>query len=289
MMTHAATSMEFLVCGTCRAFGGTASGEQLLQDLTNHEQSGVPADAGTDSAAGFDLVRHLDTSSTMYHMTGLKATHRVESYSVSIAVDRHARVHLVHAGAHACAARCTRLTAGRAASGACRRHERERFRGGNVAVYPARSRLQSWHIHQVCKFRPAPYPYVVGMHKHRICHTHWRLCDEETAVRRSPHLMSLRERISVNGESISGKGFDALVSGGLTAARAAMGEQFSGISHFEMMTALALQHFKQQQVRRRSDDLWVVEDLESLISGNAQWHHIRLHMLCVTMPEGTGD
>lgn len=70
----------------------------------------------------------------------------------------------------------------------------------------------------------------------------------------SPHLLSLRERISVDGQPISGQEFDALVSGGLTMARAAMGQQFSGISHFEMMTALALQHSKQQQV-----DIAVVE------------------------------
>lgn len=44
--------------GLRRAFCSMASGETLLEALQNHEASGVPKDAGTDSAAGFDLVRH---------------------------------------------------------------------------------------------------------------------------------------------------------------------------------------------------------------------------------------
>lgn len=33
------------------------SGEELLDMLVNHERTGVPAGAGSDTKAGFDLVR----------------------------------------------------------------------------------------------------------------------------------------------------------------------------------------------------------------------------------------
>ncbi len=61
---------------------------------------------------------------------------------------------------------------------------------------------------------------------------------------RSPHLLSLRERISIDGQPIAGREFDELVSSGLEAAGASLG----GVSHFEVMTALALRQFQQQKV-----------------------------------------
>lgn len=67
---------------------------------------------------------------------------------------------------------------------------------------------------------------------------------------RSPHLLSLRERISIDGQPIAGQHFDQLVRGGLEAAAAAPSASPSSISHFEMMTALALRHFQQQKVHR---------------------------------------
>lgn len=60
----------------------------------------------------------------------------------------------------------------------------------------------------------------------------------------SPHLLSLRERISINGQPIACRDFDELVSSGLEAAGASLG----GVSHFEVMTALALRQFQQQKV-----------------------------------------
>jgi folylpolyglutamate synthase/dihydropteroate synthase len=65
---------------------------------------------------------------------------------------------------------------------------------------------------------------------------------------RSPHLLTLRERISIDGRPIGSTEFDGLASAGLSAARAALADGFSSVTHFEMMTALALQHFQQQKV-----------------------------------------
>lgn len=39
-----------------RELSSLTSGEALLHALANHEATGIPKDAGTDSPAGFDLV-----------------------------------------------------------------------------------------------------------------------------------------------------------------------------------------------------------------------------------------
>jgi hypothetical protein len=39
-----------------RGLSSLTSGEELLHELKNHEATGIPKDAGTDSPAGFDLV-----------------------------------------------------------------------------------------------------------------------------------------------------------------------------------------------------------------------------------------
>lgn len=39
-----------------RGLSSLTCGEELLHELKNHEAIGIPKDAGTDSAAGFDLV-----------------------------------------------------------------------------------------------------------------------------------------------------------------------------------------------------------------------------------------
>ncbi len=43
-------------CFNRRGFCAAASAETMLNNLINHEQLGVPSNAGTDSAQGFDLV-----------------------------------------------------------------------------------------------------------------------------------------------------------------------------------------------------------------------------------------
>lgn len=35
-----------------------SAGEEILQSLVNHERTGVPAGAGTNTPRGFDLVTH---------------------------------------------------------------------------------------------------------------------------------------------------------------------------------------------------------------------------------------
>lgn len=62
----------------------------------------------------------------------------------------------------------------------------------------------------------------------------------------SPHLISLRERIAVNNKPIGQDDFDSLVAASLGQAAAARGLQ--SVSHFEMMTAVAVKHFTSQKV-----------------------------------------
>ncbi|KAK9844056.1 hypothetical protein WJX81_003088 [Elliptochloris bilobata] len=69
----------------------------------------------------------------------------------------------------------------------------------------------------------------------------------------SPHVITLRERISVNSLPISLSAFDALV-GGAAEDIGAVQQEEAALSHFEAMTALALRHFQQEQV-----DIAVVE------------------------------
>lgn len=52
-----------------RAFCSMTSGETLLEALQNHEASGVPTDAGTDSSAGFDLVKIPFITNTCQRVT----------------------------------------------------------------------------------------------------------------------------------------------------------------------------------------------------------------------------
>eukprot|EP00208_Stichococcus_sp_RCC1054_P008022 CAMPEP_0206150448 /NCGR_PEP_ID=MMETSP1473-20131121/38307_1 /ASSEMBLY_ACC=CAM_ASM_001109 /TAXON_ID=1461547 /ORGANISM="Stichococcus sp, Strain RCC1054" /LENGTH=505 /DNA_ID=CAMNT_0053547951 /DNA_START=112 /DNA_END=1630 /DNA_ORIENTATION=+ len=68
----------------------------------------------------------------------------------------------------------------------------------------------------------------------------------------SPHLLSLRERIMIDSHPISEADFDALASSSMAAVGPKSGA--GPVSHFEMMTAMALQHFKDAKV-----DLAVVE------------------------------
>lgn len=54
--------------------------------------------------------------------------------------------------------------------------------------------------------------------------------------------------MAVNGRPIAQPDFDALVSGAIEDVRAVMREE-PALSHFEVVTALALQHFHRQQAR----------------------------------------
>lgn len=67
------------------------------------------------------------------------------------------------------------------------------------------------------------------------------------AVFRSPHVATLRERISVDGRSIAQPAFDALVEGAAEDIAAVRRDE-AALSHFEAVTALALRHFQQEQV-----------------------------------------
>lgn len=69
---------------------------------------------------------------------------------------------------------------------------------------------------------------------------------ETIVIARSPHLVSLRERIAVNNKPIGQDDFDSLVAASLGQAAAARGLQ--RVSHFEMMTAVAVKHFTSQKV-----------------------------------------
>jgi hypothetical protein len=66
----------------------------------------------------------------------------------------------------------------------------------------------------------------------------------------SPHLISLRERISVDCAAITHQEFDALVDENWEVL-AKVNEEFGGtLTHFEAVTGLAFKYFSQQHVRR---------------------------------------
>src|SRR5439155_9754221 len=67
-----------------------------------------------------------------------------------------------------------------------------------------------------------------------------RAAGHRTGLFTSPHLISFRERVRVNGEMIS----ENDVAGGLTEIRALIGDWDPHPTFFEITTALALQHFQ---------------------------------------------
>ncbi|CAL8468705.1 g8245 [Coccomyxa elongata] len=70
----------------------------------------------------------------------------------------------------------------------------------------------------------------------------------------SPHVTTLRERISINGQPIPEASFNALIRKVETKLVRAREEDEGALSHFEVMTALAFTHFQDQQV-----DIAIVE------------------------------
>ncbi len=64
----------------------------------------------------------------------------------------------------------------------------------------------------------------------------------------SPHVTTLRERISIDGKAISEASFDGLISKSEAGLVRARDEEGSALSHFEVMTALAFKYFQDQQV-----------------------------------------
>lgn len=67
-------------------------------------------------------------------------------------------------------------------------------------------------------------------------------------MRCSPHVTTLRERISINGEPISEDSFNGLISDLEAVLIRAQEQEEGALSHFEVMTALAFKHFQKQQV-----------------------------------------
>lgn len=68
----------------------------------------------------------------------------------------------------------------------------------------------------------------------------------------SPHVLSLRERISIDAEPISTADFDDLVKQQEQTLLRCRDQEASALSHFEVMTALAYKHFQQHQARTLS-------------------------------------
>ena len=63
----------------------------------------------------------------------------------------------------------------------------------------------------------------------------------------SPHVHTLRERISVSGDPISEADFDDLVRQHEQTLLQCREQEASALSHFEVTTALAFKHFQQKQ------------------------------------------
>ncbi|KAK9810666.1 hypothetical protein WJX73_008574 [Symbiochloris irregularis] len=70
----------------------------------------------------------------------------------------------------------------------------------------------------------------------------------------SPHIRDIRERIAINDVPISQADFDSLSEAHQSSIEASQSQPEGAPTHFEVLTALALRHFKDQQV-----DLAVVE------------------------------
>jgi len=82
----------------------------------------------------------------------------------------------------------------------------------------------------------------------------------DTILACSPHVVTLRERISVGTEPISIEDFDNLVRQQEQTLLQCREQQAFALSHFEVMTALAYKHFQQQEACRlpstRYPHLW---------------------------------
>lgn len=179
----------------------------LLQSLINHEQQGVPTNAGTDTDQGFDLVR----SFTLH--TSLKP------WSTTTAPRPPA------------AGTDWRPTQGHTC-GACGRHQ-----GQGLCLHLHRPHLpggwvQNRLVHQVCMC---------------VCTTlGGGLLTNPGA--HSPHITTLRERIQVDSQQIPHEDWEAIIARHAPAVKQAAKEANGALSHFEVVTALALRHFCNQQV-----------------------------------------
>lgn len=65
---------------------------------------------------------------------------------------------------------------------------------------------------------------------------------------RSPHLHSIEERITINGEPISTKALDELAEDNKIHLEKAQKDSNGALTHFEALTALAFKHFQEQKV-----------------------------------------
>lgn len=68
------------------------------------------------------------------------------------------------------------------------------------------------------------------------------------AVTCSPHITSVTERIQVNSSNISNADFQQLVPQIAKELQQSLLGGKSKVTHFELLTALAFQHFNNQQV-----------------------------------------
>jgi len=92
----------------------------------------------------------------------------------------------------------------------------------------------------------------------------------------SPHLIDIRERITLNGKSVSKKKFTYNASIVLETARNFKGTPF--ISYFDLITAIALLVFKQEKME------WVI--LESGLGGRADSTNVTSKKLCILTKVG---
>ena len=65
----------------------------------------------------------------------------------------------------------------------------------------------------------------------------------------SPHISSVTERIVVDGKPISQPDYNALAAQDAEVMQQAMQGAFGSVTHFEVLTALAFQHFHRETVQ----------------------------------------
>ena len=115
--------------------GGHTKAEQLLNQLADHERQGVPDGAGTDAAAGFDLVTMGLPDGSAEDCVG-----GADGCCCSAGPD--ARV-VSSPGESSAGLACR----------ACGRHQREGFGFSHAQQHPPQLRIQGGHIHKVSAIR----------------------------------------------------------------------------------------------------------------------------------------
>lgn len=187
-----------------RALSTHDAASSLLDRLINHEQRGVPTNAGTNTNQGFDLVCVRSPPQSLPPQ--LPPQQRVHQL-LALMGNPHKHTRVVHVAG----------TKGK----------------GSVSTCIA-------HICQAAGYRTGSYTRCA-----QTIHCSQNMCYHLVC---SPHVTTLRERIQVDGRPIQSDDWEATIAQHAPAIERVAKQHDGALSHFEVVTALALQHFRDQQV-----------------------------------------